>query len=61
VCNLNSKHPGGYDIMYEYVGYDGTVAFRGTSHSKNAFTLMEPFLIGILPENERIYKDKMKW
>lgn len=56
-----NDHPGGYDIMYEYIGFDGTVAFRGTGHSKKAFVLMEPFLIGILPENERIYTDKLKW
>lgn len=55
------QHPGGFDILLDYVGYDGTLAFRGTGHSKAALKMMESYLIGILPESQRLYTNKMKW
>ena len=47
--------------MQEYVGYDGTIAFRGVGHSAMAMKMMEPYLIGILPECERLYSNRWQW
>merc|ERR1712243_521089 len=32
----SDKHPGGSNVMMEYLGYDATMAFRGVGHSKAA-------------------------
>ena len=50
----SDKHPGGLDVMMEYLGYDATMAFRGVGHSKAALKTLEKFLIGILPPGERL-------
>merc|ERR1711942_18429 len=50
----SDKHPGGLDVMIEYLGYDATMAFRGVGHSKAALKTLEKFLIGILPPGERL-------
>merc|ERR1719228_901801 len=51
---LNSRtHPGGEDVMVEYLGYDATMAFRGVGHSSRAVGIMERFCVGILPKYER--------
>jgi cytochrome b involved in lipid metabolism len=48
------RHPGGEEVMLEYVGYDATMAFRGVGHSAAATRAMAKFLIGILPKHERL-------
>merc|ERR1711875_49017 len=53
-CQEGYKHPGGLDVMMEYLGYDATMAFRGVGHSKAALKTLEMFLIGILPPGERL-------
>jgi len=50
-------HPGGQEVMLEYVGYDSTVAFRGVAHSKAAFRSLNKYCVGILPEAERLNYD----
>merc|ERR1711872_255324 len=50
----SDMHPGGADVMMEYLGYDATMAFRGVGHSKGALRTLEKFLIGILPTQERL-------
>merc|ERR1712037_447618 len=49
------EHPGGEDVMIEYLGYDATFAFRGVGHSEDALEMLEEFLIGILPFQERLH------
>ena len=49
------SHPGGEDVMLEYLGYDATMAFRGVGHSKGALRMLEKYVIGILPEVERLH------
>ena len=49
------EHPGGEDVMIEYLGYDATFAFRGVGHSNDALEMLEDFLIGILPFQERLH------
>merc|ERR1719228_3143921 len=46
-------HPGGEDVMIEYLGYDATMAFRGVGHSRKAVQSLETFCVGILPKYER--------
>ena len=50
-CN---RHPGGQDVILEYLGYDATLAFRGVGHSKPAMKMLEKYCIGILPHDERL-------
>ena len=48
------RHPGGEDVMLEYLGYDATMAFRGVGHSRGALRMLEKYLVGILPQDERL-------
>ena len=48
------SHPGGEDVMMEYLGYDATMAFRGVGHSKGALRMLEKYVVGILPVDERL-------
>ena len=48
------KHPGGEDVMMEYLGYDATMAFRGVGHSQQAWAVLQKYLVGILPRTERL-------
>ena len=48
------SHPGGEDVMMEYLGYDATMAFRGVGHSKGALRMLEKYVVGILPIDERL-------
>merc|ERR1712173_433666 len=50
----SNKHPGGQDVILEYLGYDATLAFRGVGHSKHAIKMLEKYCIGILPHDERL-------
>lgn len=50
------QHPGGEEIILEYAGRDATLAFRGTGHTSHAWRALEKYVIGQLPENERIFK-----
>ncbi|XP_023333233.1 cytochrome b5 [Eurytemora carolleeae] len=47
-------HPGGEDVLLEYIGYDATIAFRGVGHSRTAFRILTKYCIGILPKHERL-------
>ena len=48
------QHPGGQDVIVEYLGHDATLAFRGVGHSKPAMKILEKYCIGILPHDERL-------
>merc|ERR1711881_671358 len=50
----SNRHPGGQDVILEYLGYDATLAFRGVGHSKPAMKILEKYCIGILPHDERL-------
>ena len=54
VSQLLRLHPGGEEVMAEYLGYDATIAFQGVGHSKAASRMLQPNLIGILPQDERL-------
>lgn len=49
------EHPGGEDVILEHAGRDATIAFRGVGHSVLALQALDEYLVGILPNNERIY------
>ena len=59
--NFFFQHPGGIYVMEEHLGFDATVAFRSAGHSTDAFTMLNEYLIGILPKNERIYENRIRW
>lgn len=50
------NHPGGSDVILEYAGRDATLAFIGTGHSRAARQILEKYLIGELPPEERIFR-----
>ncbi|XP_034952740.1 cytochrome B5-like protein isoform X2 [Chelonus insularis] len=50
------SHPGGVDIIGEYAGRDATIAFIGTGHSRMAFEILNNYLIGELPTQERLFR-----
>ena len=54
VSRLLRSHPGGEEVMMEYLGQDATMAFRGVGHSKAALRMLQPSLLGILPTEERL-------
>jgi cytochrome b involved in lipid metabolism len=54
VTEFLKKHPGGEEVMQEYLGYDATLAFRGVGHSKQAVMMMKEFMIEMLPLEERL-------
>jgi cytochrome b involved in lipid metabolism len=47
-------HPGGVDILQEYLGLDATDAFESVGHSEHARTMMLKFIVGALPVNQHI-------
>ncbi|SPP80021.1 cytochrome b5 [Drosophila guanche] len=49
-------HPGGDDVIMDHAGRDATIAFHGTGHSRAAIEQMREFLIGELPEPQRIFR-----
>ncbi len=55
------EHPGGEDVLREYLGFDGTVAFRSVGHSTDALEMLNDYLIGILPKRERIWENRDRW
>lgn len=57
VTSFLSEHPGGEYIILEWAGRDATLAFRGTRHGKDSYESLSKYLIGVLPESERIYSD----
>lgn len=61
VTSFLAEHPGGIYVMEEHLGFDATVAFRSAGHSTDAFTMLNEYLIGILPKNERIYENRIRW
>ena len=54
VTNFLNTHPGGDYVMLEYAGRDATIAFR-SAHHESTEAALKPYLIGILPESERIW------
>ncbi|XP_032666966.1 nitrate reductase [NADH] 2-like isoform X2 [Odontomachus brunneus] len=50
------SHPGGHDVLLEYAGRDATLAFIGTGHSAVARKILERYIIGELPPEERIFR-----
>ena len=55
VTKLVDGHPGGMEVMMEQAGRDATLAFRSVGHSIDAIEQVDEFLVGILPEKERMY------
>ena len=45
----------------DYLGFDATRAFRSVGHSTDALTMLDNYIIGILPRNERLYTNKLRY
>merc|ERR1712107_651550 len=40
-----AQHPGGEDVILEYLGYDATLAFRGVNHSRSALRVLDKYAL----------------
>ena len=58
VSTFLSQHLGGEFIILEWAGRDATIPFRSTRHGDDSYKLLEKYLIGILVEKERMYKNR---
>ena len=54
ITEFLDEHPGGEEVLMEYLGYDATMAFRAVGHSRAAVKMLEKYLLGILPFVERL-------
>ncbi|XP_076172519.1 cytochrome b5 [Ptiloglossa arizonensis] len=65
VYNVNSflnEHPGGEEILLDHAGKDSSEDFNDVGHSKDAFEMMDKFLVGEIQESERSnQKPKQGW
>ncbi|KAI2806500.1 Regulator of nonsense transcripts upf2 [Blomia tropicalis] len=61
VTDFLDEHPGGQYIMLEHAGRDATLVFRGSRHGRDAYDMLDKYLIGILPEHERLYLGPDMW
>lgn len=48
VTKFIDSHPGGTDVMYEYVGNDATSGFEGVGHSNQARKMLMKYKVGVL-------------
>jgi cytochrome b involved in lipid metabolism len=58
---VDFQHPGGLDVMLDYCGHDASMAFRSVGHSPAALRMLEPYLVGVLPESERMFKNSAQF
>ncbi|XP_055684126.1 uncharacterized protein LOC129790586 [Lutzomyia longipalpis] len=56
VTKFLKLHPGDDYVILEHAGRDATIAFRGAGHSQEAVDSLKKWLIGQLPEKERIFR-----
>lgn len=49
------EHPGGEDVLLEHGGRDASFAFSSSGHSAAAIRALDRYIVGILPESERIF------
>ncbi|XP_055710701.1 uncharacterized protein LOC129806260 [Phlebotomus papatasi] len=56
VTKFLKLHPGGDYLLLENAGRDATIAFRGSGHSQEAVDSLKKWMIGQLPEKERIFR-----
>ncbi|CAG0918719.1 unnamed protein product [Notodromas monacha] len=60
ITDFIREHPGGAEVLLEHAGCDATMAFRGVGHSKQALLSMDKMVVGVLPEEERLYLKSRK-
>ena len=49
-----SQHPGGAEVLMENGGRDASNQFRSVGHSEAALKMLDGYLVGILPQDERL-------
>lgn len=54
VTKFMDEHPGGEEVLLEQAGKDASEIFEDVSHSADAKDMMKAYLVGELPENERV-------
>jgi len=48
VTNFLKDHPGGDDVILEYLGRDATIGFEDIGHSQKAKEVLKKFLVGTI-------------
>jgi len=61
VTDFLDEHPGGQYIMLENAGRDATLVFRGSRHGRDAYDMLDKYLVGVLVEHERLYLGPDCW
>jgi cytochrome b involved in lipid metabolism len=51
------EHPGGSEVLMENGGRDASFQFLSVGHSDDALKMLEDYLIGILPEEDRMWSN----
>ncbi|EGT56790.1 hypothetical protein CAEBREN_18686 [Caenorhabditis brenneri] len=54
VTSFLQEHPGGEEVITQMAGQDATTEFFDAGHSKDAIEMAKEYLIGKLPENEKV-------
>ena len=49
------QHPGGAEVLMENGGRDASNQFRSVGHSEAALKMLDKYLVGILPKDERMW------
>lgn len=58
VTRFIEEHPGGEEVLLEQAGQVASEIFDDVSHSSDAKSMMQEYLVGELPENERVVDKK---
>jgi len=54
VTSFINQHPGGSDVLYDYIGKDATSGFEGVGHSNQARKILQKYKVGILCSKDRV-------
>jgi len=54
ITKFLDQHPGGEEVVLETAGADATEGFEDVGHSLDAREMLEEYLIGELPEDEKL-------
>lgn len=54
VTKFMEEHPGGEEVLLEQAGKDASEIFEDISHSADAKDMMKTYLVGELPEAEKV-------
>lgn len=54
ISEFSMKHPGGSDVLHEFVGADATIAFEAVGHSIQARKMMKKYHVASITSCDRV-------